>query len=139
MLKFRNELIKAQTDAKRGVVYSSLSGCDAQNKNDTKNECAHLEHGCGGKNKHKTAVSKWCLYSKKKGVDLVAAKESWSNALTTLTKKETVTLNVCSRQIHQKVSHVRNISIMFHFLNSTNFTYLSIYNYLLYVHRGKYC
>ena len=86
--KFRNELVKQQTDAKRGAVYSSKSGCDATINTNTKNICAHLEHGCGGMSKHKTAVSKWCLYSKMKGMDLVAAKDSWTIAMKSLTEEQ---------------------------------------------------
>ena len=85
--KFRAELIKSQNDAKRGAVYSSMTTCEGSNPKQSKNECAHHEYGCGGQRGHKTAVSKWCLYNKKKGVELASSKEAWANALSKMTSE----------------------------------------------------
>jgi hypothetical protein len=72
--RFRAELISQTKDKKRNKVYSTHTGCEST---DNSNRCAHKGHGCGGKQRHKSSVSRLCLYAKMKGAELEATKQSW--------------------------------------------------------------
>ena len=86
--KFRAEILKAKTDLERGAMYISKGGCKGSTSKTATNDCTHKDYGCGGKQKHKTSVSKHCLYSKQKGAKLKARKEEWSKARLKLLETE---------------------------------------------------
>ena len=72
--RLRVELISQTRDKKRKVVYSSRTRCEMV---DPRNRCVQKGYGCGGKERHKSTVSRLFLYAKMKGVELEAMKQSW--------------------------------------------------------------
>ena len=71
---FRAELVSQTRDKKRKAVYTSPTECEMV---DPVNRCVQKGYFCGGKGRHKSTVSRVCLYAKMKGAELVAIKQSW--------------------------------------------------------------